>query len=59
MIKNRLLLLVATFLLYIIVFVLLKVVFMVFYHDIYGDFSFTAYLQVLLSGLKAKVAEAS
>jgi len=52
MIKNRLLLLVATFLLYIIVFVLLKVVFMVFYHDIYGDFSLTAYLQVLLSGLK-------
>ena len=52
MIKNRLLLLVVTFLLYIIVFVLLKVVFMVFYHDIYSGFSFTTYLQVLLSGLK-------
>jgi phosphoglycerol transferase MdoB-like AlkP superfamily enzyme len=52
MIKNRLLLLVATFLLYIIVFVLLKVLFMVFYHDIYSDFSLATYLQVLLSGLK-------
>lgn len=52
MIKNRLLLLVATFLLYVIIFVLMKVVFMVYYHDIYSDFSFITYIQVLINGLK-------
>jgi phosphoglycerol transferase MdoB-like AlkP superfamily enzyme len=50
--KNRILLLVGTFLLLILIFVLQKVLFMVFYHDIYRDFSFLSYLQVLINGVK-------
>lgn len=50
--KNRILLLVSTFLLFILVFVLQKVVFMLFYHDIYNVFSLGEYVQVLLHGLQ-------
>ncbi|MEA4935991.1 MAG: sulfatase-like hydrolase/transferase [Paludibacter sp.] len=50
--NSRLILLIKTFLFLILVFVLQKVLFMIYYHDIYSDFSFTEYLQVLMNGLK-------
>lgn len=50
--KDRLLLLIKTFLLVILVFVLQKIMFMIYYHEIYQPYSFTDYFQVLLNGLQ-------
>lgn len=50
--KDRLLLLIKTFLLVILVFVLQKIMFMIYYHEIYQHFSFADYFQVLLNGLQ-------
>lgn len=50
--KDRLLLLIKIFLLIILIFVLQKILFMVYYHEIYQDYSFADYLLVLLNGLQ-------
>jgi len=50
--KNKYVLLLSTFLLFVLVFVLQKVVFMLYYHGIYGNFGWTDYLKVLFYGLQ-------
>lgn len=50
--KDRLLLLIKSFLLVILIFVLQKILFMLYYHEIYQHYSFVEYLQVLLNGLQ-------
>jgi hypothetical protein len=50
--KNKYVLLLSTFLLFVLVFVLQKVVFMLYYHGIYGHFGWTDYLKVLFYGLQ-------
>ena len=50
--KNKYVLLLSTFLLFVLIFVLQKVVFMLYYHGIYGNFGWTDYLKVLFYGLQ-------
>lgn len=50
--KNRLLLLFVGFLVFIAVFVLQKIIFMLYYHDLYADYKLIEYIKVLLYGLQ-------
>lgn len=50
--KNKLLLLFVGFLIFIAVFVLQKITFMLYYHDIYADFKLIDYAKVLFYGLQ-------
>lgn len=50
--KNKLLLLLTIFFTFIAVFVLQKIIFMIYYHDIYGDFKLIENAKVLFYGLQ-------
>lgn len=49
--KKNLLQLVKTYLLFILIFVIQKPLFMIYYHDLYQQFSFLDYIKVILHGL--------
>lgn len=49
--KNRLFLLLKTYLLFVLLFVIQKPIFMIYYHDLYRDCSFVDYISVMWHGL--------